>query len=265
MKFYSIKEKLKITLFILLLKIPINKKLFLFLEKYISYSKGQDWPFSSLEIEINLCMSLLKKEPKIFIDIGSNKGDYIKEIVRKYPKVECHIFEPSKINYQFLKKIFRNKGYKINKIALSSVSKQGTLYSNIEGSSLSSLYKRNLENISIRFEKTEEIKMLRFDEYWQDINKIIDYVKIDVEGHELEVLKGFGQLINKVKLIQFEFGGANIDSKTYIKDFWEFFSKRRFSIYRMTPQGNILLNKYHEKEEIFLFSNYIAINNRLVI
>ena len=48
-------------------------------------------------------------------------------------------------------------------------------------------------------------------------------MKIDVEGHELDVLKGFGELIKKVRLIQFEFGGTNIDSKTYLRDFWEFF------------------------------------------
>ena len=265
MELKLIKEKIKKRFLIFLLKIPINKKLFLFLEQYISYSKGQGSPFSSLEFEINSCLSLLKKEPNIFIDIGSNKGEYLKKIINKYPKLECHIFEPSIINYQFLKKSFKNKNYKINHLALSSVSKKGTLYSNYEGSALSSLYKRKLENINITFKKTEEIKILRFDEYWKDINSIIDYVKIDVEGHELEVLKGFGHLINKVKLVQFEFGGTNIDSKTYLKDFWEFFSKRKFSLYRMTPRGNILLNEYHEKEESFLFSNYIALNNHLAI
>ena len=69
--------------------------------------------------------------------------------------------------------------------------------------------------------------------------------------------------LKKVKLIQFEFGGSNIDSKTYLRDFWEFLSKKNFCLYRITPKGNILLNEYHEKEEIFLFSNFIAINNSL--
>lgn len=261
MKLDSIKEKIKIKLFVFLLRIPINKRLFLFLEKYISYSKGQGWPFSSIEIEVNSCFSLLKNEPKIFIDIGAHKGEYLEAVIKRYPKAEYHIFEPSIINYQFLTKRFKNKDYKINQLALSSVSKQGILYSNFYGSAFSSLYKRNLDNLNIKFEKTEEIKIIRFDEYWKDINSIIDYVKIDVEGHDLDVLKGFGELIKKVKLIQFEFGGANIDSKTYLRDFWEFFSKQNFCLYRITPKGNILLNNYHEKEESFLFSNFIAINN----
>ena len=47
--------------------------------------------------------------------------------------------------------------------------------------------------------------LMRFDNYW-DENKYIDFVKIDVEGHELEVLEGFGNLIKITKLIQFEFG-----------------------------------------------------------
>tara|TARA_B100000989_G_scaffold298367_2_gene287304 strand:- start:11 stop:802 length:792 start_codon:yes stop_codon:yes gene_type:complete len=263
MNFFSIREKIKIKLFIFLLKIPINKRFFLFLEKYINYSKGQGWPFSSIEIEVNSCFSLLKNEPKIFIDIGAHKGEYLEALTKRYHKAEYHIFEPSIKNYQFLRKRFNKKHYKINNLALSSVSKQGILYSNFYGSAFSSLYKRNLDNLNIKFEKTEEIKILRFDEYWKDINSIIDYVKIDVEGHELDVLKGFGELIKKVKLIQFEFGGANIDSKTYLRDFWEFFSKKNFCLYRITPKGNVLLNEYHEKEENFLWSNYIATNKSL--
>ena len=61
-----------------------------------------------------------------------------------------------------------------------------------------------LENINIQFKKTEEIKILRFDEYWKDINSIIDYVKIDVEGHELEVLKGINLDQYKFKYILIE-------------------------------------------------------------
>ena len=88
-----LKEKIKKRFLIFLLKIPINKKLFLFLEHYISYSKGQGNPFSSLEFEINSCLSLLKKEPNIFIDIGSNLGFYT--IVAALQGFQAHAFDIS--------------------------------------------------------------------------------------------------------------------------------------------------------------------------
>ena len=75
----------------------------------------------------------------------------------------------------------------------------------------------------------EQVSLIRFDEYWKNQDQLIDYVKIDVEGHELDVLEGFGELINKIKLIQFEFGGCNIiDTELFFQDFWYFFKKKNF-------------------------------------
>ena len=110
----------------------------------------------------------------------------------------------------------------------------------------------------------EEVDLTRFDEYWNKNSTIIDYVKIDVEGHELDVLEGFGQLILKTKLIQFEFGGCNIDTRTYFKDFWYFFLERNFIIYRITPRGLLRIPIYKEKYEFFQTTNYIALNRAFI-
>jgi FkbM family methyltransferase len=53
----------------------------------------------------------------------------------------------------------------------------------------------------------------------------IDFMKIDTEGYEFNVLKGFGEKIKNIQIIQFEYGGTFIDNKvtlnsviTYLKD-----------------------------------------------
>lgn len=46
----------------------------------------------------------------------------------------------------------------------------------------------------------------------------VDFVKIDTEGYELEVLKGFGEALKKVKVIQFEYGGTYLDSGVRLAD-----------------------------------------------
>jgi hypothetical protein len=38
---------------------------------------------------------------------------------------------------------------------------------------------------------------------------------MNVEGLEMKVLQGMKQSINKIKLIQFEFGGCNIDTRIF--------------------------------------------------
>ncbi len=76
---------------------------------------------------------------------------------------------------------------------------------------------------------------LKLGKNYIEENKIeqIDFLKIDVEGFELKVLKGFGEHLSKVKYIQFEYGtglrdaGSNLlEIVNYLKEFgFEDFSK----------------------------------------
>lgn len=244
---------------ILSLLFPI--RIYALIESYSLYSQGLGWGSATIREEIDACISLLETKPNIFIDIGANKGLYTEGVLKKVVSIESHIFEPSEFNYNILKDKFSflNK-IKINKIALSNFKSKSKLYTDIPGSGLGSLTKRRLDHFDIEMVNEEEVDLIRFDEYWGINNKIIDYVKIDVEGHELDVLEGFGEFIFKTKLIQFEFGGCNIDTRTYFQDFWYFFLEKNFIIYRITPRGCLRISSYSEKYEHFRTTNYIALN-----
>ena len=85
---------------------------------------------------------------------------------------------------------------------------------------------------------------------------------MDVEGHELDVLRcGEAAMLN-ASVIQFEFGGCNIDTRTFFQDFWYFFKDRHFDIYRITPLGAEKIDKYNEYHEFYSTTNYIAVNQR---
>ena len=243
------------------LSLPIPIRIYSLVDLYSSYAQGLGWGSSTIKEEINACLSLLKTKPNIFIDIGGNKGLYTEGIINEIGSIEAHIFEPSEINYKMLKDKFSfSNTIKINKIALSNSASKAKLFSDIPGSGIASLTKRRLDHFDIEIDHEEEVDLIRFDEYWDKNSTIIDYVKIDVEGHELDVLEGFGKLISKTKLIQFEFGGCNIDTRTYFQDFWYFFLERNFIIYRITPRGFLRIPSYKEKYEFFRTTNYIALN-----
>jgi hypothetical protein len=91
-----------------------------------------------------------------------------------------------------------------------------------------------------------------------DIEKIY-FLKLDVEGHELKVLQGASKMIfdKKIDFIQFEFGGCNIDSKTYFRDFY-YLLKDDFNIYRIVENGLFAIKAYKEEYEIFRTINYLA-------
>ena len=262
--FISLKKILRFFLSKALL-IPFPLLLVKSLEKYISLYLGKGWDSQNIDFEIDICLSLLKEKPKVFVDIGANKGLYTKCLLRKASSIECHMFEPSSFNFELIENQFiSNENVKLNKLALSDFKSRGKLFSNSLGSGLASLTKRRLDHFDINMNLEEEVDIIRFDQYWKAFNKVIDFVKVDVEGYDLDVLKGFGKDIHKTKLIQFEFGGANIDTKTFFQDIWYFFLEHKFLIFRITPRGIIPINYYSERDELLIYTNYIAVNKRFI-
>lgn len=118
---------------------------------------------------------------------------------------------------------------------------------------------RNLKHINLDFDKSENVEIRRLDSFLEQNSLKPDFFKIDVEGHELSVLEGLGALIKELKVIQFEFGGTDIDSRVFFQDFWKFFERKDFDLYRLTPKGKILVNSYSENDEVFSFTTYFAI------
>jgi FkbM family methyltransferase len=230
--------------------------------KVFSILKGYGYQ-PTLRKEVELCLKKLGHRPQIFVEIGVHHGEYVKEVLKKIPNIKCYLFEPSKVNFKILDKKFKKfKKIQLFNFALSSVNKNGKLYfedKNNPGSALSSLYKRHF----FRNQNFEKIKIRRFDKIFKNKCSIVDFVKIDVEGEELNCIYGFGNLIKKVKLIQFEFGGTYIDSKNYFKDIYQFLKKFNFDIYIMTPKGLKKISEYSENLEYFVYSNYVGINKNL--
>ena len=71
----------------LFLKFPIPIKIIKFIEEVSQnfQGKGNGWGTGSIKNEVNNCLSLLKINPKIFIDIGANKGEYTNYILKRKP------------------------------------------------------------------------------------------------------------------------------------------------------------------------------------
>jgi FkbM family methyltransferase len=226
------------------------------------YLQGKGYGSASLKSEVKATKRFVKGG--VFVDVGANKGLYSKELLTKYSGsiTELHLFEPSReLVKSYLN--FSDDRVRVNNFALSDVSGVANLYKVTGSPGLNSLTKRRLEHFEIAMDDIEEIQKTTLDEY-TDANEIhtIDLLKIDVEGHELDVLKGAKENLagNRIKCIQFEFGGCNIDTRTFFQDFWYLLNSRyRFKIYRITPFGILEVERYSEIDEIFMTTNYIAV------
>jgi FkbM family methyltransferase len=234
-------------------------------ELILSVMQGKGFLSGGTQKEIVQAHSLLTKAPRLAIDIGGSIGDYTAELRERNTELEIHTFEPAAKNIPILRSRFASDAnINIVPFAVSDSSGTGSLFANESGSELGSLTKRQLDHYGIKFDFEETISVLRFEDYWVDTlqSRDIDIVKIDVEGHELSVLKGFGKAIFSTKLVQFEMGGTDIDTRVFFRDFWHFFMERDFEIYRMTPIGVKRIAKYGENEECFSYMNYFALNRR---
>ena len=86
-------------------------------------------------------------------------------------------------------------------------------------------------------------------------------LKLDIEGTEIKVIEDIKNNLDKIHLIQFEFGEENIGSRTFFKDFWDIFNENNFLVYRYTHKNFLIeIKEYTEYDEFFRYTNYIAIN-----
>ena len=234
------------------------------IETICAFYRGKGWGAATVQYEVKQIAQLSGDvKPSLAIDIGGNKGLYTQELLGVFPGISVIIFEPAKPNLRILEERFVGDNVKIEPNALSKDSGTATLFSDEPGSGLASLTKRRLDHHGKQMSLSEDVRTLRFEDYWaKDLEKReIDICKIDVEGHELDVLLGFGEAINHTRLIQFEFGGTNIDTRVFFQDFWYFFKDNGFKIFRLTPFGRTEIKRYREDLECFSISNFVAIKS----
>ena len=232
------------------------------IEILVSKGLGKGYGAHSVAKETQMLKKFLDA-PRLGIDIGGNKGEYASNLRLNFPKMEIHIFEPAKVNNDKLTSRFSDDPHIfINQVAVSDQQGSADLFSDVPGSGLGSLTKRNLDHFGINFDLKESVRTIRFEDYWKSnlLMRDIDIAKIDVEGNEYAVLMGFGEAIKKIKVIQFEFGGCNIDTRIFFRDFWYFFKNYSFKIYRITPFGLEYLSTYRENDETFLTTNFLCVN-----
>jgi FkbM family methyltransferase len=143
----------------------------------------------------------------IFVDIGSHAGLYSIILKTRFPELEVHAFEPDHTNLcQLYANLFVNKlqsRVRVHEVGISNKAGAVSFVTSEETDGRGTRRISSTGNI--------KIQVKRLDDVLTDKNRIAA-MKIDVEGHENQVVDGAQHFLNANKcLLQIESSGENLD------------------------------------------------------
>ena len=180
---------------------------------------------------IKKIMRIVLEKDSSFIDVGCHKGDFLIE-ANKFAPSGSHVgFEPIPYFYNKLVITFGD----INDIRQLGLSNERgeTTFNYVKSNPLySGIKKRNYPGK----ESIEElnIKVDTLDHQLFESSRV-DLIKIDVEGAELNVLRGSFNTITKfnpVIVFEYELGASDVYDATPL-EMWSFFNKVKYSVYTL--------------------------------
>lgn len=211
-----------------------------------------------------LATILQENNQNIIFDVGANMGNFTFLAKEIFKNKIIYSFEPSPFTFKILESKVLARGdsesIKVFNFGFGSTREKVKLYSSEKGSSTASIY--NLQQPAAPFasEFSEDIQLRTIDDFCQEQGiKSIDFLKLDIEGHELQALLGASQLLKekKIKFIQFEFGECHVDSRTFFRDFYQVLSPH-YTFFRIVSNGIWPLGEYTTELEIFSTANYLG-------
>ena len=233
------------------------------LEIALQNMQGKGSGAGSTEIEAKMALDFITRsgiKNPVVLDIGANIGSYSEAIRKLAPRSEVFAFEPSSVARKKLEERFiLDNSVVVIPIALGIKNSKETLWSDSPGSRLASLTKRRIEHFGIDFSQAESVDVVTLDSWINSTKVVPNLIKMDVEGHELDVLMGGLNTLTLVQVVQFEFGGCNIDTRTFFQDFWYLLTDAGFILYRISESGPVRISCYSEQDEYFRTTNYLAV------
>ena len=203
-------------------------------------------------------------EKPILVDVGANEGSYSSAVLKVKKDARVFAFEPHPETYTRLTSVLSG-AENVTCINAACGSAPGKLalfdYEGSTGTQHASLHEGVIERVHNGRSAQRAVDVVTLDIFATNHNiSVIDLLKIDTEGHELEVLKGAKHLLRRggIKAIQFEFGEVNVVSRVFFRDFCDLLPNYKF--HRMLRSGLIALDPNMPLWcELFGFQNIVAL------
>ena len=210
-------------------------------------------------------IDMISGEIRVCLDIGANIGNYSKLLINK-TNAKIYAYEPLEKSFDELKKIKEKHKdrFFIEKLALGNEdgikkissandkSEKASFEKNLD--KLSFIDKDNLKEFDVSIKKLDSLNF--FNSYSK-----VDFLKIDVEGYEYEVLLGGKKFIefNSPKFIQIEINWHQLFKKINLYEFSKLL--KDYDIFKILPHGKnlVFIDPSRPENNIFHLSNFVFI------
>lgn len=206
----------------------------------------------------------LGERPLVF-DVGCNDGEWSELALQRRGDIELHGFELApQLQEQIERRLGQRANFKLCRFGLSD--REATVSfayypdNDVLTSLVADLPRRGAGHEPLRA-ITVEGRVMRGDDYCAKAGiERIGYMKVDVEGHEVEVLDGFDRMFRekRVDAIQFEFGFEAFITGRTVRQFHKRFADLGYITGRVLTVG-VHFSEHGEQFERLAFGNYVAV------
>jgi FkbM family methyltransferase len=242
-----------------------NERLYAWCRQYVDRYRGDNDDDMRSNGELRFLQAVVP-DARLVFDVGANVGDWARLVLGLNDRVQLHCFEPSAATFRLLTAHAFPGNVICNNVGLGSTAGPARLQVFAAGSGMNSLYARHGLGPAFGIEPAgaaEIVHLESFDAYLErsGLSATIDLCKIDVEGHELEVMKGMiGALRRRqVARIQFEYGGCNLDSRVFLEDIFSFLQPLGYELHKLQPTRLEHHARYDRRLENFQYQNWVAL------
>jgi len=163
--------------------------------------------------------------PRCIIDVGASTGLWTKDMLKVYPDSNYLMIDPLQENEQALREVAKNypnvrywlgaAGRDLGELEMHAHGPQSSVYASEWGGALRRVPMNTLDALAKEF-----------------AHNVVDGMKIDVQGAELEVLAGAAETLRMCKVVQVEVSFRRVYEKAPVAhEIIRFFAEQGFRIF----------------------------------
>lgn len=202
--------------------------------------------------------------PHVVFDVGAHRGRWSELARTILPGAEIHAFEIAPQTFAHLQAALGSKdGVVLNAIGLSDAEGDATLTFIPDLDTTSTLHEPMVAYARGSTSVPVHVALTTGDRYLEARGlKRVDLLKIDTEGHDLAVLRGFARTlaVQPIPVIQFEHGYLAIPARVLLADFHAFLEPLGYTLGRLHPHAVAFKPYDPQRDEQFRVGNYVAVH-----